>query len=82
MRELVKLAESREAAAKSEIGKLLDSRASMFEKAEGQRELDGVSDEQRTHIEDAERRMDQASRAASIQVTPAQASCCACLLLG
>lgn len=62
MRELVKLAEEREAGAKSEIAKMLESRTVMFEKADGSRELDGASDEQKTHIEDAERRMELAKQ--------------------
>lgn len=46
MRELVKLAEAREAAAKSEIGKMLEARSVMYERTEGSRELDGAADEQ------------------------------------
>mmetsp|Transcript_13769 Transcript_13769/g.29648 ORF Transcript_13769/g.29648 Transcript_13769/m.29648 type:complete len:722 (-) Transcript_13769:508-2673(-) len=60
MRELVKLAEQREAAAKSEIAKLLETRAVMYEKPEGAKELDGATDEQKTRIEDAQRRMELA----------------------
>ena len=60
MRELVKLAEQREAAAKAEIAKLLENRASMYERADGAKELDGATEEQKTRIEDAERRMDGA----------------------
>ncbi|GFH16021.1 uncharacterized protein HaLaN_12365, partial [Haematococcus lacustris] len=43
MRELVKLAEQREHAAKLEIAKLLESRASMFEKEQGSKDLDSSS---------------------------------------
>ncbi|KAL6749374.1 hypothetical protein V8C86DRAFT_1011597 [Haematococcus lacustris] len=59
MRELVKLAEQREHAAKLEIAKLLESRASMFEKEQGSKDLDSSS-QQSSQVEEAERRMDHA----------------------
>lgn len=58
MRELVRFAEKREAAAKEEIAKLLDSRSSMFETSGNA--IDGATDEQNTRIDDAERRMELA----------------------
>lgn len=58
MRELVRFAEKREAAAKAEIAKLLESRSSMFETSGTS--IDGATDEQNTRIEDAERRMEVA----------------------
>ena len=60
MRELVKLAEQREAAAKSDIGRLLESRTVMFEKPEGVKELESNTDEQKARVDDAERRMEHA----------------------
>lgn len=61
MRELVRLAEAREAAAKADITKLLESKAVMFEKPEGMNEMEVDVHKQRERIEEAERRM-EASR--------------------
>eukprot|EP00798_Chlamydomonas_sp_ICE-L_P014198 gene14198-20168_t len=61
MRELVRLSEARESAAKIEITKLFESRAGMFEKADGSKEAEGNIYEQKASIEEAERRM-EASR--------------------
>ena len=57
MRSLVQLAETREAAAKSEIAALLESRAAMFEKTEGGKESGAPSLEQKARIEAAEQRV-------------------------
>eukprot|EP00798_Chlamydomonas_sp_ICE-L_P004200 gene4200-14305_t len=59
MRELVKLAEGREASAKAEIGKLIESRSFMFEKPEGTQEQEGDIHEQKARTDEAERRMEQ-----------------------
>eukprot|EP00798_Chlamydomonas_sp_ICE-L_P002954 gene2954-12960_t len=60
MRELVKLAEAREAAAKSDITRLLESRAEMFERPEGSKEIETDVHEQKAMIDEAQRRMEAA----------------------
>lgn len=58
MRELVKLAEKREAKAKAEMAQLLESRSEMFETSGAPSEGGNAYDEHETRIEDAQRRME------------------------
>jgi hypothetical protein len=58
MRQLVRLAETREAAAKAEIAQLLESRAQMYERPEGATEVDGQPVDYTDRIQAAEKIMD------------------------
>ncbi|GMH32341.1 hypothetical protein BSKO_00175 [Bryopsis sp. KO-2023] len=62
MRELVKLAEKREARAKSEMSQLLESRSEMFETTSSPNEAGEGYGEHETRIEDAQRRMETAKQ--------------------
>jgi len=57
MRQLVRLAEEREARAKEEIASLLGSRAQMYEKADGVQDVDGEPEGHAAKVAEHEKRM-------------------------